>query len=446
MYNGLVKELLDKNGLKIGDFALIEFGNSKEIVKILPNSEFTEKDILVVKLESGYNFGISVDEIDSIEKAEHKEKSDDPSESELQSIELNKDLPRVSIIYTGGTIGSKLDYRTGGVHMLLKPEELIANVPELSNIAMLHPVHLFSIASEDMTYLEWQQIASTVVEEIKGGSRGVVITIGTDTMHYVSSALSFMLKGLNAPVVFTGSQRSSDRGSSDSFMNLICSVRIAAESDIAEVGICMHKDSSDDYCQLIRGTKARKMNTSRRDAFRPINDLPIAHLGIKGEIHYDSDYNKVKSSAEGITIMDKFSDKVALLKVYPNSDPDIINYYKNKGYKGIIIEGTGLGHTSVSGRPEKSYLNNIKEAIDSGMIIGMTSQCLYGRVNSKVYTNLRLLSNAGVVYCEDMTPETAYIKLGWLLGNYNRDEARRLLDKNIAGEIRDRTLYDEFLI
>ncbi len=446
MYGGLVKELLDKKGLKIGDFAQIEFGNSKEIVKILPNSEFTEKDILVAKLENGYNFGIAVDEINNIEKVQYKEKSDDFTEPESPSIELGKNLPKVSIIYTGGTIGSKLDYRTGGVYMLLKPEELIANVPELSSIAMVHPIHLFSVASEDMTYLEWQQIARTVADEIKNGSRGVVITIGTDTMHYVASALSFMLKDLNAPVVLTGSQRSSDRGSSDAFMNLICSVRIAAESDIAEVGICMHKSSSDDYCQFIRGTKARKMNTSRRDAFRPINDLPIAHLGVKGEIYYDSDYNKIKNDKKEIDLADKFDEMVALLKVYPNSDPDIINYYKAKGYNGIIIEGTGLGHTPVSGKPEKSYLKNIKEAIDSGMIIGMTSQCLYGRVNSKVYTNLRLLSNAGVIYCEDMTPETAYVKLGWLLGNYSKSEAKKLLDKNIVGEIKDRTLYDEFLI
>lgn len=442
MYSGIVKRLMDDNDLKIGDYVRFKSNKFEIEGKIIQNSEFTKENIIILKYENGYNLGLDVTGL-MVEKIKRADEAETESEAKAE-ISINKDLPKISIIYTGGTIGSKVDYRTGGVYMLLKPEELLSSVPELSNIADIKPRQLFSVASEDMTFHEWRAIAKAITEEINNGSRGIVITIGTDTMHYISAALSFMVQNLNVPVVLTGSQRSSDRGSSDAFMNLICSAQIAAKSDVKEVGICMHKSSSDDACIFIRGTKARKMNTSRRDAFRPINDLPIAEVKMDGEINYTNDYiNKPSGKLE---LKDGFEEKVALIKVFPNSDPDIINYYVKKGYKGIIIEGTGLGHTPVSGDPEKSYLKNIKSAVDSGVIIGMTSQCIYGRVNSKVYTNLRLLSEAGVIYCEDMTPETAYVKLAWLLGNYSSEDAKRLLNQNMVGEIRNRTLYDEFLI
>ncbi|MCL4404650.1 Glu-tRNA(Gln) amidotransferase subunit GatD, partial [Candidatus Marsarchaeota archaeon] len=350
------------------------------------------------------------------------------------------------LIYTGGTIGSKLDYKTGGVYMLLKPEELLYEVPELAGIADIEVEPLFSISSEDMSYHEWQKIAERVAEARKEGFRGVVVTIGTDTMHYASAALSFMLNGIGMPVVLTGAQRSSDRGSSDAFMNLYCSVVLAAKSDIAEVGICMHKNSSDDECGFILGTRARKMHTSRRDAFRPINSEYIATVSYKGEIKYGkSNYRKLNGEKQA-ALKTGFDKKVALIKAYPNSDPEIISHYAEKGYKGIIIEGTGLGHTPVSTEHEGySWLPEIKKAVEKGVIVGMTSQCLYGRVNPNVYRNLRLLSGSGVVYCEDMLPETAYVKLGWLLGNFKSADAKRMLSKNVAGELKDRSLYEEFL-
>jgi len=259
--------------------------------------------------------------------------------------------------------------------------------------------------------------------------------------------LSFMLNGLNAPVILTGSQRSSDRGSSDAFMNLICSMHAAAKSNIAEVAICMHESSSDIYCSIIRGTKARKMHTSRRDAFKPINNKPIARISRKGEIEYISEYNKIKEDSNNkLRLLTGYEPKVALVKAYPNSQPEIIDYYLSKGFKGIIIEGTGLGHTPVSTlHKEYSWLEHVKNAVDSGMIIGITSQCLYGRVNPNVYRNLRLLSNAGAIYCEDMLPEVAYVKLGFLLGNYKKEEAERLLNVNIAGEITKRSEIDWFI-
>jgi len=266
-------------------------------------------------------------------------------------------------------------------------------------------------------------------------------------MHYAASALSFMLHNLNAPVVITGAQRSSDRGSSDAFFNLTCAVQIAAKSDIAEVGICMHATSSDDKCAFIRGTRARKMHTSRRDAFRSINDKVIAYVDRKLDIAYNNNYSKILDEIdEPLLAEPKFESKVASIKSYPNADPEVIDFYVKKGYRGIIIEGTGLGHAPVSTEHENFlWSEHIKKAVDKGVIVGMTSQCLYGRVNKNVYRNLRLISNLGVIYCEDMIPETALIKLGWLLANYKPEDAKKLLNRNMVGEIKKRSEFEEFL-
>ncbi|MCL4411701.1 Glu-tRNA(Gln) amidotransferase subunit GatD [Candidatus Marsarchaeota archaeon] len=441
MYQDKVSEFLKENGIAVGDTIKVERAGAVIEGELMPGTEANSPDVLVVKLKNGYNAGISLKgaKVKKLDGA-RKEARSFPKAQLKQS----KGLPKVALLYTGGTIGSKLDYKTGGVYMLLKPEELFYEVPELSSIASVSAKQLFSISSEDMSYMEWQRIAEEAAKAVDEGAHGVVITIGTDTMHYASAALSFMLSDVKAPIVLTGSQRSSDRGSSDAFLNLICAVRLAAESDIGEVGICMHATSSDDKCAFMRGTKVRKMHTSRRDAFRPVNEKPIAELGSTGVIKYISKYRKAEQSKKA-KALPGFEEKVALVKAYPDSSPDIINFYADKGYKGMIIEGTGLGHTPVSTEHEgKSWLPAIKSAVENGMVIGMTSQCLYGRVHPNVYRNLRLLSASGVIYCEDMLPETAYAKLGWLLGNYDAKKAKELLSKNLVGEIAERREHDEF--
>ncbi len=444
MYNTKMQKIFNINKIIIGDIIKIDPNNIEG--ELLPKPDSSDEDIIIIKLSNGYNVGIKF--IDNIKITKIKSFKDNLNFSK-SNLKYNKDLPDISLIYTGGTIGSKLDYKTGGVHMLLKPEELFYEIPELSNIANINVENLFSIASEDITYIEWQKIANKIKEIItkNKNTRGIIITHGTDTMHYTASALSFMLKNLNIPIVLTGSQRSSDRGSSDAFMNLICSSYIASRSDIAEVGICMHSSSNDDYCSFIRGVKARKMHTSRRDAFKAINEKPIAYVNLKGDIEIANNYKKSIKQNLKIEAKTNFNNKVALLKIYPNSDPDIINYYIEKKYNGIILEGTGLGHIPISGEhEEKRYLNYIKKAIDNNIIIGMTSQCLFGRVNQYVYRNLRFLNDAGVIYCEDMLPETAYIKLSWLLGNYKKDQVKKLLNKNIIGEINNRIEFDDAFI
>jgi len=437
MYSEALEAEFKKHGISIGDKIKVSSQKGDFSGTLMPRPEAGSSSIIVIKLENGYNVGIRFSADAKIEKLGKGE----TQRILKSSLEFSKDLPNVDLLYTGGTIGSKIDYVTGGVYMLTKPEELLYEVPELNEIANIEVKNLMSIASEDMTYKEWQRIADETAKALNGGARGVVITHGTDTLHFTSAALSFMLQGVNAPVVLTGAQRSSDRGSSDAFMNLVCSARFAAYGKAAEIGVCMHGSSSDDYCNFIRGTKVRKMHTSRRDAFKPINSDPIARISYDGEIEYTGSYNEIGEEKRKVVALTKYEPKVALVKAYPNSDPEIIDFYIGKGYKGIIIEGTGLGHTPVSGSGEYSWLPHVKRAIDSGLVVGMTSQCLYGRVNSKVYRNLRLIQGAGTIYCEDMLPEVAYVKLGFLIGNYGVEKAKELLAKNIAGEITDRTKY-----
>jgi glutamyl-tRNA(Gln) amidotransferase subunit D len=441
MYSKRVADFLKANGIEPGDMVKLTAKGSVYYGELMPRSDAGNEDSVVIKLKNGYNIGVRFENA-RIERVSSGERSHAFPRLDLRR---NAALPKVSLVYTGGTIGSKLDYKTGGVYMLLKPEELFYEVPEIAEIADIEPVNLMSIASEDMSPIEWRSIAKEAEKAFDKGARGIVITHGTDTMHYTSAALSFMLKDFRSPVVLTGAQRSSDRGSSDAFTNLIASTIIAAKSRAGEVGICMHDSPSDDVFAFIRGTRARKMHTSRRDAFRSINDGVIAYARTDGTIEYRGAYRKAEQvSAKALT---GFESKVALVKTYPGSDPGIIGYYADKGYKGIIIEGTGLGHTPVSIKHKgMSWLPVIKEAVDSGMVVGMTSQTIYGRVNPYVYRNLRLLSGAGVIYCEDMTPETAYVKLGWLLGNYKKDEAHLLLNRNVAGEIKGRSMIDEFLV
>ncbi len=444
MYSEKLKTRFDENEISIGDTIKVESKGQAYEGQLMPNTQSNAPDSIIMKLKSGYNIGILYDEKVRITKLGSAKR---PTSFPFTIPRREENLPKVTLLWTGGTIGSKVGYGVGGTSTTVKPEELFYYIPELPGIADLKVRHLFSVWSQDLTYIEWQKLAEAVAEELNDGAHGVVISHGTDTMHYTASALSFMLKDLNAPVVLTGAQRSSDRGSSDAFLNLAAAVSLAAKSDIAEVGICMHASSSDDRMQFIRGVKARKMHTSRRDAFRPINDRPIAFVSTKGEISYASEYKKVSSDHETTKARVNFEPGVALIKAYPNSDPAVISYYLEKGYRGLIIEGTGLGHVPIDVTHEgKSWLMQIKGAINTGTVVGITSQTIYGRVHTSVYEPLRVLSDAGAIFCEDMLPETAYVKLGWLLGNYAAKDAKELLGKNMAGEIKKRINYDEFLV
>ncbi|RMF55812.1 Glu-tRNA(Gln) amidotransferase GatDE subunit D [Candidatus Woesearchaeota archaeon] len=405
---------------------------------LLERPEILDKNITVLKLDSGYNIGIDNKKIKKIEV----KKAYAPKKESKEKLKPKKGLPTVAILSTGGTISSRVDYRTGGVHANYTAEDFVRMVPELKNIANLRARKIMSRMSEDFTPKDWQLIAREVADELNSGADGVVVTQGTDTMHFTTAALSFFLKGLSKPVVFTAAQRSIDRGSSDAYMNLLCSVIAAAKFDGAEVMTCMHATTNDDYCILIRGTKVRKMHTSRRDAFRPVNDIPLAKVYEDGRIDVVNNNFRKRSSSK-TELSTGFEEKVALITVYPGMDAEIIDFYLNKEYKGLVIAATALGHVPTSCKNE--IITHLKKAIDKKVVVVIASQTLYGRVHPLVYTNLRKLSiELGCIFAEDMLPETAYVKLGWALG-HNKEKASELMLQNIAGEIIDRSLEDTYL-
>ncbi len=400
----------------------------------------TKEEIISLKLKTGYNIGIKKSKIKSVHIVEkHK-----TPEQQKKQLPFNKDLPTVSILSTGGTISSKIDYRTGGVYADYTAEDFVQMCPELLTIANIKARKVMSVMSEDMLADDWKTLAKIIYDELQTDIAGVIVTMGTDILHFVTAAMSFFLGKINKPVVFTASQRSIDRGSTDAFMNLICAVKAASQFDGAEVMTCLHGTTDDEYCLLLRGTKVRKMHTSRRDAFRPINALPLAKVFVDKPLEIiDPKYRKKSSGRFSPEIY--FEEKVAVITIVPNMEPDIIDFYLQKGYKGIVIAGTALGH--VNTWTKKSMIPYIKKAAEMKVPIVMTTQTLYGAVHPLVYTNLRKVSiEAGAIYVHDMLTDVAYIKLGWVLGQTKSyEKVKELMLTNVAGEINERTFVDTFL-
>ncbi|MEM5778461.1 MAG: Glu-tRNA(Gln) amidotransferase subunit GatD [Candidatus Aenigmatarchaeota archaeon] len=449
-YSSKIKKAL--KGIKIGDRISIAKGKQKYEGLLMPRPELGDKDCIVLKLDNGYNIGIRFEKGIKIEKSKKLEPKEIKKEIEfelgkehLKALSFDEKKPKISILMTGGTIISRVDYRTGGVYALEKPEELLTNIPELKNIVYIKDVlSPFRKMSEDFDYKDWQNLAKIVAKELNK-NEGIIITHGTDTLHYTSAALSFMLKNLYKPVVLVGAQRSADRGSSDAFINLICSAYVA-KSNIAEVGVCMHGSIDDQYCYFIRGTKCRKLHSTRRDAFRAVNEMPLAKVWVDGKIDILNKNHKQRNNNEEVKADVKFEPKVALLKTYPGSEPEILEFLVKKGYKGFVIEGTGMGHVPTFAK--KSWIPTIKKLIKDEIPVVITTQTIYGRVNTNVYTNLRILFHeAKAIPAEDMLSETAYVKLGWILGHTkDLDKVREFMLTNMAGEITERSEIEAFLV
>ena len=430
----------------------VKIKTSKEIIEgIILESH--EQEIILVKLKSGYNIGIKKEDILDIEiirEKENTEKSRDFSVSSTSlnwkkieenkekkiEIKINKNLPNIDLIVTGGTISSKLDYKTGAVSWLTKPEELLEFYPELLSIVNIRQIKIpFMKASENMDSHDWKKIAEEAEKSLNDKDcKGIIITHGTDTLHYTSAALSFFLKNLNKPVVLTFSQRSSDRASSDARLNLICAAH-AAISDIAEVMIVGHGSTNDEYCVALRGTKVRKLHSSKREAFKPVNCKPIAKI-FPDKIETLSSYNK-RDENKKVELDNKFNDKIALIKFYPGMEPEIFDYLSQR-YEGIVIEVGGLGHIATD-EARKNLIPAIKKAIDNGLVVCAACQTIYGRLNPLVYSPGRKLLKAGVIFLEDMLPETAFVKLGWVLGHSGwKARIREKMQENISGEMNAR--------
>ena len=391
----------------------------------------SQTDRIVLKLKNGYNIGIRKESA-SLTLLDKKEGKISLTESGYAQKMKKGNLPRISILSTGGTIASKIDYRTGAVTSQFSADDVLAAIPELEEIANYNCRMIYSILSENMRPSYWVELARAVYEEIKNGADGIIITHGTDTMMYTAAALSFMIE-TPVPIVLVGSQRSADRPSSDNAMNAICAAKVAT-SDIAEVCVVMHGSTSDDFCYIHRGTKVRKMHTSRRDAFQSINARPI------GRVEYPSREIKILSSfikrgEKKLAINDKLESKCALIKYVAGASNESLLFHSGSGYKGIVIEGTGLGHVSTE------WIPLIRTITDAGIPVVMTSQCINGRVCDRVYDTGRDILKAGAIESEDMLSEVALVKLMWVLGQTrDHEKVTAMMHTNIAGELTRSTL------
>ncbi|WP_117594890.1 Glu-tRNA(Gln) amidotransferase subunit GatD [Haloprofundus halophilus] len=409
--------------MNAGDRIRVERGGVTNEGVLMPS---TTAEHLVVKLDGGYNVGIERDdaEVEVLETGVYDVEDAQSDEGDSSEIEFDDDLPTVSLISTGGTIASTVDYRTGAVTAQFDAEDVLRAVPDLAGRANYRGRVVANILSENMTPDVWQELARAVHEEIEAGADGVVVMHGTDTMQFSASALSFMLD-TPVPVVFTGSQRSADRPSSDNVMNAVCAVE-AAKSDCAEVLVCMHGTESDDVCALHRGTRVRKNHTSRRDAFETVGAKPL------GEVDYDTEEvsfrrEYAERGAADLDVAPAIDGEVELVKFTPGMDPAALSYLDGKS--GVVIEGTGLGHVHTD------LIPRIEEFVDDGTVVTMTSQCIAGRVCDRVYDTGRDLLDAGVVEAGDTLPGTAKVKLMWALANLG--DPADAMGRNLVGELQE---------
>lgn len=440
--------MLKKKGIKTGSRVRITKGRQTYEGLLMPRIGLGDTNSIVLKLDNGYNIGIRFERGLKIRKIRGGRQIRFRPAKAVARKDPSK--PTVSILGCGGTIASRIEYTTGAVFPAFSPDDLLLSFPELNEIANIRGRKLFDLFSEDMTPAHWQIVAREVAKEIKSKSDGIILMHGTDTMHYTAAALSFMLQNPTVPVVLVGAQRSSDRGSSDNAMNLACGALIGAKSDIAEVGVCMHGNMADGHCLFHQGTKVRKMHTSRRDTFRSINALPFAKVWYsRREIELlRTDYKPRKTGR--FVLDDKINPRVGLFYSYPGIEPDMIEGL-GSFYDGIVVAGTGLGHVPTNPGADKLTKNLIpalQVLIETGVPVVIAPQTIYGRLNLNVYEAGRLLNDIGVIgHGCDWTPETALVKLMWVLGHTkNLNKVRELMLKNIAGEISERTEAEAFLI
>jgi len=432
-YHGEVLHHLEKAGAMVGSLLRIT-SKSGEVFEgfLIPRSEYSDRHHVLLKMRNGYNIGIHLNRAEKLEVIGMGEK---PHFTKPPPARKHPGLPKVAMVSIGGTIASRVDYRTGAVQPALTAEDLTSVVPELASIAEVDAHILYSELSENLSPAHWRGIAEEVAKRISEGADGVVVAHGTDTMAYTSAALSFALQDVPVPVLVVGAQRSSDRPSSDAASNLTGAVALAGKANMAAVGIAMHETLSDDSIVAHRGTRVRKCHTSRRDTFKSINSPPLARYRLS---------TCQVEVLEGVASRDKkrqlelkphFDRHAYLLKFHPGFNPHLIDAVLDQGARGIVFEGTGLGHVS------KHSYESIRKALKQNVPVFMTSQTIWGRVDMNVYSTGRDLVNIGVTPLDDMLPETAFAKLSWVLAQTRTSEKIcELMTTRIAGETTDRTL------
>ncbi len=434
-YDGLVLEKLTAASVEVGDIIEIVSNDRRYVGVLMPRAQIkSDLTHVVIKLNNGYNIGVSLtpeSQISFVRKQSHPQYTPPTTLTETRS-----ELPQVTILSTGGTIASRIDYLTGAVNPALTAQDLHDVVPELRDYVRVDAKVLMNKLSENITPSDWTRIAKSVASEIRRGTDGIIIAHGTDTLGYTAAALSFALQNLPVPIVLVGSQRSSDRPSSDAYMNLTAASFLASRVDAAEVMVAMHGSSDDTYILAHRGTRVRKCHSSRRDAFKSINASPLFKVENTTITELSPPLLR-RDRDRRLKLKPSFDERVLLLKIYPGIKSHIIEHAIQTGYRGIVIEGSGLGHTPTDLIPV------IKSAIDAGIVVVMTTQCIWGRVNMNVYrTGVKLLE-CGVIHCQNILAETAVVKLMWLLANeQNVENVKERMPISLVGEIDVRTSID----
>ncbi len=436
-YRGALRQRLIKEGIRTWSKVRITKGKATYEGLLLPRSQHTADDYVTLKVDTGYNLGVLIDANTKIEEFGHQK-----GHYQLPRIdvEFKKELPNVSLLGTGGTVASRLDYRTGAVLPAFTPEELFSAVPELISAVNLTPKTLYQILSENFRPEYWVKTAEAVAKEIESGVDGVIIGHGTDTMCTTGAALSYFLRNQPIPVVLVGSQRSSDRPSSDGPRNILYAATLAGRQNFAETVVCMHGGTSDSYNLIHRATRCRKMHSSRRDTFRTLDDIPLGKIDDSGVAWFKNDV-KPRCSVEDFHLDTHIDPRVGMLYSYPGMNPDILDSMVDKGYHGIVIIGTGLGHVGTDMFPP------LERCQEEEIPVVLVVEPLFGYVHLRVYETGRDMLARGVIEGGNMLPSAAYTKLIWVLG-HTRDmkEVKKFMQTNIAGEITAREGPRGFLL
>jgi glutamyl-tRNA(Gln) amidotransferase subunit D len=420
-YSGLVFEKISLSGSKVGEIIRVSEGGQEYKGVLMPRS---------------HNIGVKLTPDSKVTRIGPVKRPKRPEPS--AGGEPKGGLPTVSILSTGGTIASKVDYQTGAVNPALSAQDFYDLVPELQERANVQAKVVLSLLSEDIVPSDWIKIAKAVAAEVKKGVDGVVIAHGTDTLGYTAAALSFALQDLPVPVILVGSQRSSDRPSSDAALNLVGATDLAGKADAAEVMVVMHGTTEDSYLLAHRGTRVRKSHTSRRDAFQSVNSHPLFRIDQAGITELSKPLFR-RNPSRKLRVKAGFDDRVALVMTYPGIAGGVIDHLVDTGYRGIVLAGTGLGHAPTYLQP------SVQRAVENGLVVVMTSQCIAGRTDMNVYRSGVELLEIGVVPCEDMLPETALVKLMWTLANSkDGEEAKAIMTTSLVGEIDMRSEPSEY--
>ena len=436
-YRGALLERLIKQGIRTWSKVRITKGNARYEGLLLPRSEHTDDVYVTLKVDTGYNLGVLIDDDTKIEELGYQKGS---YQLPHINVERKKELPNVTLLGTGGTVASRLDYRTGSVLPAFAPEELFSAVPELISAVNLTPKTLYQILSENFRPEYWVKTAEAIGKEIESGADGVIIGHGTDTMCTTGAALSYFLQSLPVPVVLVGSQRSSDRPSSDGPRNILYAATLAGRENFAEVVVCMHGGTSDSYNLVHRATRCRKMHSSRRDTFRTLDDIPLGKIDDSGVTWFKDDV-RPRGRVEDFYLDTKIDPRVGMLYSYPGMSPDILDSMVDRGYHGVVIIGTGLGHVGTDMFPA------LERCQEEEIPVVLVVEPLFGYIQLRVYETGRDMLARGVIEGANMLPSAAYTKLIWVLGHTrNIEEVKRLMQTDVAGEITSREGPRGFLL